>query len=120
MKYQMASQLDSKIFEKITNISHASRSTKLMAEAIQAAEKQRLTKKTPPCRERSEFLYHMPSENTAPMECYQCGKLGHMRKDCRVKVPGQANVFCQFCKYKGHTDKKCLKRIKSKIAYCDR
>ena len=121
MKYHMAAQLDPKIFEKISNISPASRSTKLMAEAIQAAEKQRLTRKSPARKERSEFLYHVPTENSTPIECYNCGKLGHYRKECRVKVSSsQPNVYCQFCKYKGHTAKKCLKRIKGKVAYCDR
>ena len=48
--------------------------------------------------------------NTQQMRCYNCDKIGHSRKECKL---------CSFCKVFGHTTKECKKRITiNKGKYC--
>ena len=41
--------------------------------------------------------------------CYCCGKIGHIKRDCWAKKKTASNKKCSHCKKPGHEESKCWK-----------
>ena len=125
MHLMLASQLPVEVYNKVSSITPYSSSTKFMARAVQAAEKEKLNKaekeKTREKLER-EVLYNMnvrensnpnnPKQGKEQRSCHGCHKVGHLLKDCRAKL------FCKFCKFSGHDTANCHNRKRANALYC--
>ena len=62
----------------------------------------------PPPQQPSSSNYN--SNNSPQLKCFNCDKIGHTRKVCKI---------CSFCKVFGHSAKDCAKRITvNKGKYC--
>ena len=42
--------------------------------------------------------------------CFNCGKRGHMKRNCTNKSQQRHNLFCNYCKKKGHSIQDCRLR----------
>lgn len=111
----LATQVDSKVYDKLSDLTPDVSSTKFMSKTVQLAEKQRLLKlegkKSKEAKtESSDVLYKV--ETKSERKCYGCNKPGHFKQDCPT------NEFCKYCKTKGHEIQKCRKRVANNISYC--
>lgn len=120
MHLLLATQLEEKVYEKISEIDPKIPSTRFMATAVKFAEKAKIEKADHKIKnkrennpEQSEVLFNI-KKIEAPKGCQQCGKNNHNTRDC------YANKSCSYCKKTGHTTKICKKRLTDKVAFCDR
>ena len=128
MHLHLATQLETETYKEVAKSPIGLRSTMLKAKATRAMEKHSSDQKKRSVRKiRSEVLYEIRPDNNATRnnesrECFLCGRKGHLKKDCRVpqKSQTQTNVYCRYCKARDHTAKKCDKRIKKGISFCNR
>merc|ERR1711915_290957 len=108
-----ASQTNHKIYSKLGTIGPKEDSTSFMADIVhETGQYLALRIKNPvPKTEKEDFVWKMFSNNENPtpqgnsdnkLKCFNCGKGGHVRKDCTI---------CAFCKSTKHTAKVCEKRI---------
>ena len=128
MHVVLSYKLPNKVYDKISKVGPQKDTKEFISDTIDAANRYRAkndkkkdlrreeniwkaTPKPPSKRERE------PSTNRAAREsgksnykCYNCGKTGHLRRDCKV---------CAYCKENDHTAKTCAKRIaQAKGKYC--
>lgn len=126
----MSNQLPNQTYDKIANITPNVSSTRFMSLAVQAAEKQTLEesyrrknnsyKKVADANqvifqvqqsEKREQTVNRTQKGAIQKECFRCGDLKHLSKQCRVET------YCSFCKLKSHNLKACRKR-KAQGKYC--
>lgn len=123
MHLYMASQLNDQVYDKIHTTTPATSSTAFMAKAVQTAERERQLKvdgrRPNESNATNAVLYQMQHkgekktpQNTAPKNCFSCGKSGHFQRECRSQQK------CIYCKASGHMAIKCYKRIKDRVAIC--
>ena len=117
MYYILSAQLDHEVYKKVAQVDNDAIGVDIMATVREEAEKHKMTKKTtkkvigPP-----DVLYTVQSttvKQTPSFTCYQCGKSGHLKKDCTT------NTYCKWCQLKGHTTLNCNKRKKASVPYCE-
>ena len=118
MQYILATQLDSKVYDKIAKITPDVSSTTFMSKTVQIAEKDKLFKqegiksRNHGKSESSEVLYKVDAKEERV--CRGCKKAGHLKQNC----PISNLIFCKFCKIRGHETLKCRNRISNNVKYC--
>ena len=88
---------------------------------------ERLTAQKPVQAKQVEYAFYMGSKFKG--KCHWCGKIGHKSTECRLRISGKPkvndhkesennsntkgnrkNLFCTFCKIKGHDVSECRKK----------
>ncbi|GJT45556.1 putative reverse transcriptase domain-containing protein [Tanacetum coccineum] len=82
----------------------------LVEQSVQAPVKGKIYARNLPKCNRYNLHHHGP----CPQKCQRCQRLGHMEKDCIVRLQGAGNDFlqnvtCFRCGEKGHFKDKCSK-----------
>ena len=117
MHYILSAQLDPDVYKKIAHIGNDTDCVDLMSLAVEEAEKcMSLKKGKSRAVETPEVLYAIQTpqgEYSAQITCYQCGKKGHMKRECTT------SKYCHYCRMKGHTTLACNKRKRTNTPYCE-
>ena len=119
----VATQVSNKVYEKVSSLGPTTSSTRFMAETVKTFEKYKLlsASKTKRPEKNAEVIWRankqQPTSTTTAkyerpeVKCYNCDKMGHMKKDCKT---------CSYCKKYGHIARECKKRLaEAKGKFCN-
>ena len=114
----VATQINHKVYDReLSELGPRTGSTRFMCEAVKQVERWKLLHGKVPKQEdtiwknsKGNTTKEKKSASTEKPTCHNCGKPGHLRKDCKT---------CPYCKIYGHAVKDCRKRIaEAKGKFC--
>ena len=117
MHVVISATIHHKVYDKLAKIGPHKTSTRFRAEVVSAAARFNTRVQPKDTKHSDDHLWKMtqqrktvPSDKSKDLECYTCGKKGHVKRDCPL---------CAFCKSSEHKVKECQERIKqAKGKYC--